>query len=156
MTKTVLESNTASSVSPNTFRFGGLDEVFTEIGDVGNQQIIFRGGNAIASIQIGSTVYGGSGGGELGRATLPPDGRFYLTQLQASVQDSKNQSMAINYFEAEIGGVIIKCGKQNLISVIGMIPELYDTTLLTNVYVKFSGIGTGKKYVNSVQFEIVS
>src|SRR3546814_669773 len=111
----------------DTLIFGGLGGSFSQINDTGDQMVIFRGGNKVDSIQIGNTRYGGGGGGEKGRAKLPPTGKFRLLEIRAG---DKN---VISYLKVEIAGDTIEVGTK------------HDGHVILNVdlQVKFTGISHG-------------
>lgn len=129
---------------PNKIIFGGSGGSFQPINNTENQQIIFKGGVLVDSIQIGNTTYGGKGGSEQGRAMLPADGSFTLTKIQAKLSKLNTASQCINYFEANINGVPVKVGQE----------DSQATTIDVNIQVTISGINSGI-YIDSMQFNIV-
>ncbi|MDP3371666.1 MAG: hypothetical protein Q8S21_02065 [Candidatus Paracaedibacteraceae bacterium] len=142
MTNTISKPNTVSSAEEATFAFGGPRGSAHALGDIGNQTIIFRSGKVLDSIQIGEALYGGSKGGHPQQATLPADGRIYLSTLQAGYI---NGDLVINYFEATINGTLIKSGE----------PNSNTTMLRTNTFVILSKITSGD-YIDSLEFTIAS
>lgn len=121
---------------PNTLIFGCPGGNFSPIQDTGDQVVVFKGGGKFDSIQIGKTRYGGKGGGEQGRAKLPPNGVFRLKELQT--KDS-----VICYMRVVIDGNTIEVGKKH-----------NKVVLNVDLAVKFSGISSGN-YVDQIQFDLV-
>lgn len=124
----------------NTLFFGGPGGGFTPIHDIGDEEIIIYAGNVIDAIQIGNTRFGGAGGAEAGRATLPPDGRFQIHEIQAG---SDHGAWVIGYLHITIDGKDIWAGQK---------APFCD--LKIDIEVKLSGINHGK-YVDALQLDII-
>lgn len=137
--------STRAGGAPNTIVFGGLQGTFYPIQDIGGQMLIFKSSDFLNSIQIGSTVYGGSGGSETGRAKLPSNGQMRLTRLQAGYYKS---DLFINYFEALIDNVHIQSGTLHE-------SDYRYGTFTADLNVRLSGINAGS-HIIGVQFDLIT
>lgn len=96
--------------------------------------------NVLRSVQIGNTVYGGSGGSEQGREQLAPDGTCILKEIWC-----RNSLKEVSYLVLDFPGGTLYAGDPN---------NKGDDSFTCNLKVRFSGIRYGQR-VNQLQFQLV-
>lgn len=115
----------------NQISFGGKGGGFTQLGDVGGQNLLISANESyIDMIQIGNLKFGNQGGRVTTSTKLPMDGKIYLLELQFVHE-------LLCYFKAVISGDPFEAGVSGH-------PNAVVLTL-PNTPVRFSGISSGTR-----------
>lgn len=124
--------------SKDQMSYGGHGGGFSPIQDTGGQQVVIKSGTKIDSIQIGSTKYGGSGGGSPSVIfKLPPNGKFTLLQMCTNAE-------VVGYIKLICQGITYEAGKASGDG---------DLSFGDGIEVSFAGISSGT-YIDMILFNI--